>query len=634
MTSALADFHFLRPLWLLALLALPLLLASGRLRRADAGAWRHAVDPQLLPHLLESGDDRAGRGSRWVAAAAWTIGCLALAGPAWEREPMPLYRNESARVIVLELAPSMLAQDLKPSRLERARHKIGDILDRSRDQQTALIGYAGDAFVAAPLTDDVNTVRNLVQALDPTVMPVSGNATGRAIERAVDLIRQAGARSGEIIVIADSASADAAAAAAAAAAQGLHVSVLAVGTAAGAPVALPDGGFLKSPGGEILVPKLEEDRLQAVAAGGKGRYVAVSADGGDLDALLGSAPATRGNATELDDAARSARFRDRGPWLLLLMLPVALAGFRRGWLMALAVCVVLPAPHAGAASLADLWRRQDQQAAAALSAGDAKTALEVARSPDWRGSAAFRAGDYQAAVQAWQQAEGAEAAYNEGNALAKLGKYEEAIAAYDRALGQAPDMADAKANRQAIEEWLEQQQAQQPSSPPPEGQPGETGESQPEGQGQDPGQSGEPSQGGQGGQSAPAQDPAADGQQGQDEPASSGTPKDAGDGKASDAGKPDDPASTEAERAGQKQALSEAIDQALAQGKGGQAPAAGEPKKPGEAPALSAQEAADQEQQQAMKQWMERIPDDPGGLLRRKFLLEYQRRQQGGGNGP
>lgn len=635
-----ADFHFLRPLWLIALLALPLFAWRARRERAEAGAWRKAVDPQLLPHLIERGDDAAGRGGTRLAAAVWILSCVALAGPAWEREPMPLYRNESARVIVLELAASMLAQDVKPSRLERARHKIGDILDRSRDQQTALIGYAGDAFIAAPLTDDVNTVRNLVQALDPTVMPVAGNATGRAIARATDLIRQAGARSGEIIVIADSASADADAAARAAQVLGMRVSVLAVGTVAGAPVALPDGGFLKGAGGDIVVPKLEEDRLRALAAAGGGRYVALSADASDLQTLLDDTPAMRGAASDADDAVRSTRFRDRGPWLLLLLLPIALAGFRRGWLMALALCVGLPVRQADAASLADLWRRPDQQAAAALANGDAPAALERARSPEWRGSAAFRAGDYQAAVEAWQQSGGPDAAYNEGNALAKLGKYQEAIAAYDRALAQAPDMADAKANREAVEAWLKQQ-AEQPPQQGQQGQQGQDGQSGESGGESSPQNGSEGSQQGdgaeQGGQQN-GQDQASSADAGQDSQQRSDGQRDgrSGEERPEDASAQASATQDPDQQAGQKEALSKAIDEALERSRDGQGDAAkpGSSAQQGEARSLSPQEAADQEQQQAMKQWMERVPDDPGGLLRRKFLLEYQRRQQAGGNGP
>ncbi|MCC6596850.1 MAG: VWA domain-containing protein, partial [Rhodanobacteraceae bacterium] len=230
MNGFLTQFHLLRPWALLALALLPLSWLLLRRGAGDAGGWRRAVDAHLLPHLLERGDAGRTRLPRVLAALGWIIACLALAGPAWEREPMPLWHNEAARVFALELAPTMLAQDIKPSRLERARFKLDDMLARSRDYQTALIGYAGAAFVAAPLTDDVGTVRHLVEALDPSTMPVAGNATGEAIERAVALIEQAGQHQGQIVLLADSAGPGALAAARRARSRGYTVSVLGVGS--------------------------------------------------------------------------------------------------------------------------------------------------------------------------------------------------------------------------------------------------------------------------------------------------------------------------------------------------------------------------------------------------------------------
>ena len=214
MNAFFANFHLLRPWWLLALTALPLIwLALSRIG-SDAGAWRGVVDAHLLEHLLVRSDESSRTAvPRWLAMIGWTLACVALAGPAWEQLPQPMFQNRAARVIVLELGATMSAQDIKPSRFERARFKIADILKRSGDAQTALIAYAGDAFVVAPLTDDSNTVANLVDSLDPSVMPVPGDATGKAIDLAVTLVQGAGLHAGEIVLLADSASADAPAAA-------------------------------------------------------------------------------------------------------------------------------------------------------------------------------------------------------------------------------------------------------------------------------------------------------------------------------------------------------------------------------------------------------------------------------------
>jgi Ca-activated chloride channel family protein len=633
--NAFADFHFLRPLALLLLLALPLCWYAWRHGRSDAGAWRAVVDSHLLPHLIERIDGGSGRGGLALAAGLWALACIALAGPAWEREPMPLYRNQAARVLALELAPSMLAQDVKPSRLERARYKIDDILARSRDYQTALLGYAGDAFVAAPLTDDVETVKNLVDALDPSTMPLPGNATARAIESAADLIEQAGLHHGEIIVLADSASHDASSAARKAHARGFDVSVLGLGTEAGAPVALAQGDFLKDDAGNLVVSRIDEPALRALAAAGGGRYATLSAGAGDIDALLSTradigASAMRDDGTDVD----SARWKDRGPWLLLALLPLALAGFRRGWLMTFLLAAMFPRADVQAASLTDLWRRPDQQAAAALAAGDAKAAAEVAPTAEWRGSAAYRSGDFAAAESAYANADGADGAYNRGNALAKLGRYDEAIAAYDEALARAPGMDDALANRKAVEEFMKQHKQQD--------QQNRQGEQNPQQQGQQ-GQQGEPKDqskdGAQDQQQQSSQKQTQDGEQGQgaqadaakdaqDEHAGKPDAKDdarkgASDGDANAQGaKPSDKPD-----AAQQQALKQAVDRALA----GKEKTDDRNGKPGAAHEL--EDDATREKRQALEHWLERVPDDPGGLLRRKFQLEYQRRQQRGGDG-
>ncbi len=635
--SPFADFHFLRPAWLLAVLVLPLAGFFARRAHARAGAWRAAVDAHLLPHLLDTPAMRARSAAPWLFALVWTLACIALAGPAWEREDVPLHRSGAARVIALELAPTMLAADLKPTRLARARHKINDILDVSRDMQTALIGYAGDAFVAAPLTDDVNTVRNLVDALDPGVMPVVGNATGRAIDEARRLVTQAGQGGGEIIVLADAASADAAAVARAARTHGITVSVLGVGTPAGAPVPLPQGGFLQDGAGNIVLPKLDEAGLRALADAGGGRYATLGADRGDLAVVLGDVR-LRGGIREGDEHATRARFRDRGPWLVLVVLPFALLAFRRGWLLLLALAC-LPIPRAEAFSFADLWQRRDQQAAAALAEGDAARAQELARDPALRGSAAYRADDYEAAATEFGRGHDADAAYNQGNALARLGRYEDALAAYDRALAADAQMDDARANRAAVEEWLkrrpqdpkgdgrnkdgqpqdgEPQDGQQQDGEQQDGEP-QDGEPQ-DGQQQDGQQQDGQQQDGQQQDGEPRDGQPQDGQRQERQPAQPREDgrSDSGDkGAKAEAGEP----TGQAEQG--RQALSRAIDEALDK----------EGAKPGEAPvAISRDEESARERQQALEQWLQRVPDDPGGLLRRKFQLEHERRQRGGGN--
>lgn len=651
--SAFAEFHFLRPGWLFALALIPLAWWFWRHVRGEAGNWRAVVDAHLLPHLVETTNERSQQGGIWLAVVAWMLASLALAGPAWERESLPLYRNESARVLAIELAPTMLAADLKPTRLARARFKLNDVLAASRDMQTALIGYSGDAFVAAPLTDDVNTVRNLVDALDPGIMPVVGNNTERAIDEAARLIEQAGLKGGELILLADSVSSRALAAARAAHRKGLVISVLGVGSDSGAPVPLPQGGFLQDAQGNIVLPRLDEQGLRALAEAGGGRYARLSADRSDLGIVLRSNNASPETAKASDSKALSARYRDRGPWLVLALLPLAMFAFRRGWLMALALALLAPAPPVQAMDWMDLWQRPDQRAARALAEGDAARAQTLAEDPQWQGSAAYRAGDFASASAAFAQAEGAQALYNRGNALAREGKYEEAIDAYGKALEASPGMEDAEANKRSVEEWLKRQQDQQRDNKQQNQQGGGQDKQNQQGQNDN----------SQSGQSSDQQhDAGKQGQQPPDQEKGDESPEDAAgkkdkDGQedsskdsaknsqakpeadkggrdvssdSNDRQKPGDANSKSAaetaqekqQREQQQAQMAKAIDKAL-DGK-----PEGEQKSASEAAAMSESE---REQQQALNQWLQRVPDDPGGLLRRKFQLEYDRRQRDGG---
>jgi Ca-activated chloride channel family protein len=668
-----ADFVLLRPWWLLALLALPLLWFA---LRADGGAqrsWARAIDAHLLKHLL-AGSEVSRRWPLALLGGGWLIACVALAGPAWERLPTPLYRNLAARVIALELNPSMLAADLKPNRLTRARFAIRDLLDTLGDGQVALLGYAGDAFVVAPMTDDAATVRNLLAELDPGVMPVGGNATAVAIRRGVELIRQSGSAGGELLLVCDAVSGDAVSAAREAAQHGVRVSVLAVGTAAGAPVSLPQGDFWKDTNGDIVVPRLDAQQLRAVADAGGGRFVQLdSGTAANLSTLL----ATTASTTAPGSAAagvETAQWRDRGPWLALLLLPLALAGFRRGWLLALVLAMgVAPPRPAQALQWSDLWQRADQQAWQSLQAGDAEQAATKARNPDLRGAAKFRAGDAAGAAADWAPGSSADAAYNFGNALAQQQQFEQAIAAWDEALRRDPGHADAAANKKAVEDWLRQQQQQksaqdkngsskdqqQPSGAKPDqpeqgnqdgsdaAQQSQDASAGEQGQQQDgkAGQQGEAAQSGQPGAQSQAEDAsraAGETQQGQDQASRDGKakPGEHDDSKA-EAGQG---AQAKAD-AKQQEAFRQAMERALQEGAADKSDAAkrassGEKteakpgEKSGDKPAVvPAETEAEREQRQAVEQWLQRVPDDPGGLLRRKFQLEYERRQRGAPRG-
>lgn len=588
------QFHFLRPWWLLALLLLVALAWTLRNYRFDSSSWRAVIDPRLLPFLLSADDSGPGRRAWWLGLAA-LLAIIALAGPTWEKLPQPVYNTQSALVIALDLSRSMDAADIKPSRLTRARHKIADILKQRKQGQTALVVYAADAFTVTPLTDDVETILAMLPSLDSGIMPAQGSRAGRALELALELFANSGQRQGDVLLVSDGV--DDAEALAIEAILGQHprvrFSVLALGSREGGPIPLPQGGFLKDAGGAIVIARLQEANLRRLARSGNGAFATLASDDSDINALVYAIePRPQDGDAEFSDSSAEL-WRELGPWLVLLMLPLAAYGFRRGilWTLPLCLLVGLP-PDAHALEWQDLWKNPDQRAAELLQQGDAQAAAGLFKNPEWKASSQYRAGDYESALQQWQRLDDERAQYNRGNALAKLGRYPEAIEAYEQLLQKNPQHEDARYNRERIEELMQQQQQQQ------------SGDSQQGEQQQGEQQQGEQQQGKQQ-QGEQQQDPSQQSEQQQDPGA---------EGETSD---------------------TESSDQAESQQSPGEQKASPQQQSAQEQQAQQDQQQAEAETQasldqkmseQAAEQWLRKIPDDPGGLLRRKFLYQYKQR--------
>jgi Ca-activated chloride channel family protein len=575
--AILQDLHFLRPQWLWALLGLPLLAWWWRKRRRQRSIWREVVDPHLLPHLLEGDAGIRARGALWLGLLGAAIAVCALAGPSWQRSAQPLWQSRAPLVIALDLSSATLANDLPPSRLLQARAKLATLLKQRAGGQVGLVAYADDAYTVAPLTDDVDNVALFLDALAPDVMPVDGSHADRAIDWSARLLRQAGFDRGDILLLSDHADDPARRAAAAAARDGYRVSVLGLGSVAGA--AYRDGE------GRIAETHLDVPSLRALAIAGGGGYATLAAGDGDL-ASLGVLDPRQAGATATH-GEKTATWLDQGYWLLPPLLLLALFAFRRGGVLAvLLLCVCLPWQPAQAAGK-DWWLRPDQQQHARME----------------HGVEAYRKNDFPVAEKNWNGLPGADAAYNRGNALAKAGDYDAAIAAYDDALRQQPGMDDAIANKRAVE-------AAKKRKPPSGQKPGNQNQKQKGDRGKP--QSGQ-SQGDQAqqseGQSSQGRDPQ------QARPPQSSKPEDSG-----QQAKPDKPTDTAAQRAADA-AQRERMQRALQQAKQGES----------QAQALQRSETpAQRERRLANEAWLRRVPDDPGGLLRAKFRLEYERRQQGG----
>jgi Ca-activated chloride channel family protein len=616
------DFplQFLRPWWWLALAPLPVVLWMLA-RSGGRAAFARLADTALLPHLVRDGGTRK-RGALALVALAWLVAVASLSGPAWQKVAAPLYVNGAARVIALSLSDHMLAADLKPDRMTRARYAVRDLLNAAGDARTALVAYAGAAFTVAPLTNDKHTVMNLLRVLQPDVMPVPGNDAASGIRRSVELLGQSRVEGGEIVLVTDTADEAAVAAARNARAKGIRVDVLGIGTTQGAPVPRQGGGFADGAHGPLMARR-DDAALRAVADAGGGHYVVLQAGGGGVAAL--AAPQTEtGHASH---GERAQLWRDGGVWLLPALLVFAALAFRRGWLMLIAVCLLpMVTRPAHAANWESLFANRDQRALHALQDGDAVQARKLATSPAVKGAAEYRAGDFAAAAKAFAQGDDARSRYNLGNALAKQGKYAKAITAYKDALQRDPKLADARANLNAVEDWLKRHAKPEPQ----QGQGGEGAKNDQRNQpsaaqdsgsgsradkGQNPSQAGSSRQPSSSANSASSNGGGTGAQADRNAQQQGGGryPMPSGDNDGASAGE-------EARQREQSKHASQALSRELQR-------ASGNDRRADDAFALGQDQPGQDDRFNAEQRAMlHAVPDDPGALLRRKFRLEWEQR--------
>jgi Ca-activated chloride channel family protein len=574
--------HFQRPLWLWTLMLVPLPWLLWRLRRGVH--LERVVDAHLLPHLVEPATGTAGWRLLGVSLGL-LLSALALAGPGWRKEVQPRWQNQTPLVIALDLSPAITTPDLAPSRLAQARAKIASLLALRVGGEVGLVAWGEDAYTVAPLTPDAANIALYLDALEPDIMPVAGHRPERALTHAASLLRQAGFEGGQILLMTGQVDDAARRVGAALAQQGYQVSVLGLGTPAGA-------HYRGSVDGQTRHAALDEPGLRALAQAAGGRYARLQVDAGDLRQLgLLDGSDTQAVAAQ---AGGEQVWLDQGYWLLWPLLLLAALAFRRGAglfaVLPLALCLSWATPGTALARDAQggsLWQRPDQQAQVHIQ----------------QGVEAYRRGDFQAAADAFgkARARGPEAEYNLGNALARLGRYDEAIAAYDRALAQQAGMGDARANRAVVEAARRRQPPPAGQKPPQDGKNGQ--QSAEAGQ---PGGQGQPGDTGGNGERPPADRP----------PAGTDRPQERGqDGARSEQDSEQDAQARQAEA---DRLQRERMEQALQQ-----AGAASAPSMP-----VATEDPAAAEQRMAREAWLRRVPDDPGGLLRAKFRLEYERRER------
>jgi Ca-activated chloride channel family protein len=572
----LIDFHFIRPYWLFALLLLIGVIFYALKHKLQQGSWQTVCDAELLPFILEQQQSKPSYIPLTLNSLVAFLAIIALAGPTWERLPMPVFRNAAALVIVLDLSRSMDASDIKPSRLIRARYKIADLLAARKDGQTALIVYAGNAFTVTPLTNDTETINSQL-SVTTEIMPSQGSNTAEALNKAVALFKNAGLQKGQILLVTDD---DEIAQAEGSLASGYSLSILGVGTASGAPIKLTEGGFLKDSQGAIILPQLKAQSLDQFALAHGGIYLNISDNNEDIDALTQHFEKTAKRSATIVDDLLLENWIEKGVWLLLPLLILASLSFRRG-LLSLLFLILLPFPQDSYAwEWQDLWQTQNQQAQQNFNQGEYEQAAKKFIDPAWQAAAQYK--NQQPNKIEMLPANSDTAFYNQGNVQAKSGKLKEAVKLYQQALVFNPNNEDAKYNQKIVEEALEKQEKEQQKKEQQKKQDKEPSDDKKEGDKQED-------------KNKESQNRDAEKQ---DQP------------EEQDAAKND-----EDKEHDNSQKKDESIEDESKENKATE-------------PDSQDKNIKETEQEQANEQWLKRIPDDPYGLLKRKFLYQYSQQKQ------
>lgn len=445
----LGDFHFLRPLWLMLALFGALLPLLWRRSHDLQRRLRGNIAEHLLPHLLITPQDRQRLRPVHLVCALLILGAVAAAGPTWEQDRPDFLENRAPLIIAIDLSPSMDAGDVPPSRLEAAKHKLHDLIQRRAGARSGLIAYAGSAHLVLPPTDDPALLDTFIQALSTDLIAQSGKNVGAVIEQAKRLMA-AENTPGTLLLITDGADTtqlngldkllnD----------SPLQVLILAVGS--------EDGGIIHDASGQ---PRTDSHGRPAL---GSFDQAALKRLASALDAPLGSLTLNNDDLDWVELHAqqhfqsasaeqRELHWKDAGYWLCWPLLLIAFFSVRKGWSLnwmaglLLALGMGMQPTTAEANALTDAFFTQDQQGRWAFEHQHFTQAAALFVDPYWKGIAAYNAADYDLALASFARLETPQAYFYLGNIYVKRFKFDQAIAAYTQALKLQAQFPEATAN--------------------------------------------------------------------------------------------------------------------------------------------------------------------------------------------
>jgi len=475
-------FHFLTPEWLLLLLAAPVIYFTASYRDDMGARCKDYIDAELLDHLI------VRRRNRWQLRPVHTLcllivsGSIALAGPTWKREPLPFTEDKAPLVIAVDLSRTMDAIDLDPTRLERAKLKLRDLLKARAGGRTALFVYSGSAHMVLPFTTDQSLLDLYLSSLSTSIMPVGGKDTAQALRTIHDFLKDE-AVPGTILIVTDGIEPRAVSALEKFTSENddrNDIVVLGVGTSRGAPVRLESGGFLTEPTGARVFSKLDVDALRAINSAGVPASTLTLND----DDISWIQRHVQHHLQAVQQNENKTQWVNEGYWLTFPVVLVAMFWFRKGWTIrwssaALAVALVISPVPQGAdqppptgLDWLSLWLTPDQEGRFYFEKDQYEKAAQHFEDPIWKGVALARSRRYEDALNEFAISDSAEAWFNQGDALAHLGKYPEAAHAFHEALARRSPWPEAQENLDLVTSLIppekrdDEQEEDAPDIPP------------------------------------------------------------------------------------------------------------------------------------------------------------------------
>ncbi len=420
--------------------------------------WSKYCEARLLARLCNSSIATKHNHLSILLAVILSSIVLALAGPSWQKQDHAVLESSAARVLILDLSQSMLVEDVKPNRFERARQIMRRILNSNFDGETALVVFSASAFTVSPLTRDATTLLEFIKALSPQTMPLEGNRLDLALKKANRLLTASITRSGQIIVITDGISRASLAKHQADESRlaGNNLSIIAVGSLQGGPLKSDDGSLKRNSNGEYILAKPNLQQLKNISRLGNGKFLHLTHSAIEIESLVDASNSSKDLKT-FDNESESLRLPENaGYWLVWLILPLSLLLFRKNTIWLLLITIFAPADQKlYAMDWNEFWLNDEQRAFQAYQQGDYELVEELSNKPSLIGRAYYRQQNFAGADKVFSLQNTVDSLYNRGNTLAQLGQLSQALIAYQQALKLEPAFARAQFNHDLIKRFLD-----------------------------------------------------------------------------------------------------------------------------------------------------------------------------------